>query len=72
MRYCFLDEKWFYTKTYQSKIKFLPPSIHEEPEEAHCYAPKVRSRRFPCKVMFMRIIAPPIKEQNFDGKILLK
>ena len=34
--------------------------------------PRLRSRRFPVKVMFMGIVAPPFLEQGFDGKIFLQ
>jgi hypothetical protein len=44
IRYCFLDEKWFYTRSNQNKLKVLPPSMFEQPKDAHCHAPKVRSR----------------------------
>jgi hypothetical protein len=46
--------------------------MFEQPEDAHCHAPKVRSRRFPCKVMYMGIVGPPDTKENFDGKILIK
>ena len=43
----------------------------EDKEKAFLRKPKIRSRCFPCKVMFMAIICPPIKNQS-DGKIMLK
>ena len=32
----------------------------------------MRSRRFPTKVMFLGVVAPPDIGNNFDGKIFLK
>ena len=43
----------------------------ESEEDAFMPKPKLRSRRFPCKVMFMGVICPPV-EGKTDGKILLK
>jgi hypothetical protein len=56
IRYCFLDEKWFYTRSNCNRLKILPLSMFEQPKDAHCHAPKVRSRQFPCKVMYMGIV----------------
>ena len=41
-------------------------------KDAYVPVPRVRSRRNPCKVMFLGIVAPPDKKRNFDGKIMLK
>ena len=68
--YCFLNKKWFYTTSCCKKLKFLPIADFEDPEKAFVRKPEVCSRRFPCKVMFMAIICPPIKNHS-DGKILL-
>ena len=79
--YCFLDEKWFYMSSRRKKMKILPQADFESPEDAFIPKPKLRSRRYPCKVMFMGLICPPIKlKENgietkkylADGKILLK
>ena len=74
--YCFLDEKWFYTSSRRKKFKILPKAPWEELKDAFFIAPKVRSRRHPCKVMFLSVVAPPIIDKDgnveFDGKILMK
>ena len=75
--YCYLDEKWFYTTSRRKKMKILPQADFETPEDAYIPKPKLRSRRFPCKVMFMGLVCPPVKEAGTDkllsdGKIMLK
>ena len=67
----FLDEKWFYTCSRRKKMKLLPKASFESEEDAFIPKPKLRSRRFPCKVMFMGVICPPV-EGKTDGKVLLK
>ena len=70
--YCFLDEKWIYTTSRRKKLKILPPAPFENPEDVRVTNPKVRSRRHPCKIMFMGIVAPPEPAHDFDGKIMLR
>lgn len=41
-------------------------------DDVHVAQPKERSRRFPTKVMYMGIVAPPVPEHDFDGKIMIK
>jgi hypothetical protein len=36
------------------------------------HAPKVRSRRYPVKVMYLGVVGNPNESHNFDGKIFLK
>jgi hypothetical protein len=70
---CFLDEKWFYISSKRRKIRILPPHpLTESPTDAHVQYPKVRSRRFPLKVMFQGIVSKPYPEHNFDGHIMIK
>ena len=69
--YCFLDEKWFYTSSRRKKLKILPKAPFESDEDAFVHKPKARSRRFPCKVMFMAIVCPPV-DGKIDGKIMIK
>ena len=68
----YLDEKWFYTTNRRRKIKTLPPGVHEEVGDDEVPQPKIRSRRFPVKSMFLGVVGRPNEEHNFDGKILLK
>ena len=79
--YAFLDEKWFYTTSRRKKLKILLMASFEEAKDAFIDIPRVRSRRFPCKVMFMGLVCPPIiveekltgeKNELVDGKVLLK
>ena len=69
--YCFLDEKWFYTTSRRKKEKHLPQAEFETLEESFIVLKKVRSRRFPCKVMYMGIVAPPIDGKT-NGKIMMR
>ena len=68
----YLDEKWFYTTNRRKRIKRLPLQSHEKPGDDFIPQPKIRSRRFPIKCMFMGVVGRPIPERNFDGKILLE
>ena len=68
---CFLDEKWFYTTSGRKKMKILPQANFETDAQAFIPKPKLQSRRFPCKAMFMGLVCPPIKNKT-NGKILLK
>ena len=72
--YCFLDEKWFYCSTLRKKYKILPPNykIGETMKDAYVPLPRVRSRRHPCKVMYLGIVSPPHPNHNFDGKVFFK
>ena len=70
--YCFLDEKWFYTSTYRRKLKELPRGSHEPLGTTTMVRPKTRSRRHPCKVMFMGIVAPPCRDCDFDGRVFIE
>ena len=69
--YCFLDEKWFYTTSRRRKEKHLPKAAFETTAESHVEPKKVRNRRHPCKVMYMGIVAPPVKGK-MNGKVLMK
>ena len=57
-------------------MKLLPQAEFESAEDAFVSKPKARSRRFPCKVMYMGVVCPPIRDANdqvlFDGKVMLK
>lgn len=72
--YVFLDEKWFFTSSNCKKYKFLPPNkaIGETAKDAYVPAPRIRNRRKPTKVIFLSCVAPPVKNQNFDGKVMMK
>ena len=67
----YLDEKWFYTSSRRKKLKLLPRASFESEEDAFVAKPKLRSKRFPCKVMFMGVICPPVDGKT-NGRILLK
>ena len=53
-------------------MKILPQAKFEEPEVAEIEMPKLCNRRFPLKVMFLRVTANPVYSRNFDGNILMK
>ena len=50
----------------------MPPHPTEDLEDVFEHARKIRSRRYPTKVMYMGIVAPPDPEMLFDGKIMMK
>jgi len=67
----FLDEKWFYTSNQRRKVKKLPTDVTEV-GPIHAYRkPRVQSRRFRTKVMFMGVVACPQPGYNFDGRVYL-
>ena len=67
----FLDEKWFYTTSRQRRVKVLPKGEAEEVEPTYL-SPKIRSRRYPVKVMYLGIVVCPNEDHNFDGRVMLK
>ena len=67
----FLDEKWFYTTNRRRKIKKLPTDVTEVGNIQAYQLPRIRSRRFPTKVMFMGVVACPQPRYNFDGRVYL-
>jgi hypothetical protein len=68
----FLDEKWFYTITRRLKNKVLPLGPGDEPGADRLPTDRVASRRHATKVMYMGVVANPVPECGFDGKVLLK
>ena len=78
----YLDEKWFYTSSRRRKIKTLPLSDEElsSPNLASIHAseasPKIRSRRYPVKVMYLGVVGRPMKDEtkdiDFNGRIMIK
>ena len=68
----YLDEKWFYTTNRRRKIKKLPRSLDEEEGVDVAPPPKVQSRRFPVKAMFMGVVGRPLPEKGFDGRVHLE
>ena len=68
----YLDDKWFYTTNRQRPVKKLPRLPDEEEGSDFVPPSKVRSRRFPIKVIFMRDVGRPIESKNFGGRINLE
>ena len=67
----FLDKKWFYISNQRRKVKKMPTDVTEVgPINAH-RKPRVQSRRFRTKVMFMGVVACPQPRYNFDGRVYL-
>lgn len=67
----FLDEKWFYTTNRRRRMKILPTTAVEA---GHVYTyrpPRIRSRRYPAKVMYLGVVACPQLQHNFDGRVCL-
>ena len=52
-------------------MKVLPPATFESVKDSFVTSPKTRSRRFPCKVMYMGIVGPPVEGLS-DGKVMMK
>ena len=69
---CYLDEKWFCITNRRRKIERLPLGDGEAPGSDFIPAPKMRSRRFPVKSMFMGVVAKPQAEKGFNGGIHLE
>ena len=67
-----LDEKFFYVTNRRRQIKMLPIKDGEPLGSNSVVQPKMRSRRYPVKVMFMGVVAKPIPSRNFSGKIHLE
>lgn len=71
----FLDEKWFYTTSRRRKMKLLPKGEHEEATPKY-RKPKIRSRRYPVKIMYLGVVGNPQHDEegkiNFDGRIFMK
>ena len=70
----FLDEKWFYTTSRRRTMKVLPmvAGFEDEMQIPTYNRPKIRSRRYPVKVMYLGVVACPLDEHDFDGRIFLK
>ena len=68
----YLDEKWFYTTSRRRKLKTLPKGPHEKEGADEFIRPKMRSRRYPVKCMFLGVVACPLPYRRFDGRILLE
>ena len=68
----YLDEKWFYTTNHRRRMKKLPKGNDEEEGIDFVPQPKVRSRRFPVKSIFMAVVGRPVKEKKIDGRIHLE
>ena len=69
---CHLDEKWFYITSRRKKVKRLPLGNGEVDGSDFTPSPKMRSRRYPVKCMFLGCVANPSPENNFDGRIHLE
>ena len=67
----FLDEKWFYTTSRRKKIKVLPKGSCEVADPLYVSA-KMRSRRYPIKIMYLGVVGTPNKKKQFDGRMFLK
>jgi hypothetical protein len=53
-------------------LKTLPICDNEVGQVTGYRRPRIRSRRFPVKVMFLGVVANPQPEHNFDGRIALE
>ena len=58
---CFLDEKWFYPTSRRNVEKHVPAQDFEDEEDVYIPAATTRSRRFVAKVMYLGVIARPVK-----------
>ena len=71
---CFADEKWFYTTNRRKTMKVLPETDKEKASNKKIWhsRPKIRSRHFPVKVMYLGVVAAPQPDHNFDGRVFMK
>ena len=58
---CFLDEKWFYPTSRRNGEKHVPAQDFEDEDDIYVPAATTRSRRFVAKVMYLGVIARPVK-----------
>jgi hypothetical protein len=68
----FLDEKWFYTTNRRRRLKILPTTDDENGRVRPPRRPRIRSRRYPVKVMYLGVVACPQPDHTFDGRVLLE
>lgn len=68
----FLDEKWFYTTNCRQRLKILPTTDDENGRVRPPRRPRIRSRRYPVKVMYLGVVACPQPDHTFDGRVLLE
>ena len=68
----YLDEKWFYRVNRRRSLKVLPTGLNEEKGMGEIKRPKMLSRRYPIKTMFLGVVCRPIPHRNFNGKIHLE
>ena len=64
----YIDEKWFYRTNRRRKIKKLKLGKYEAEGDDFISHPKMLSRRFPVKSMFMGVVGRPVPHRQFDGK----
>ena len=69
--FVFLDEKWFYMRSRRKKAKALPWVEGEDISYARPAPRRISSRRHASKIMYMGVVAAPVHEHDFDGKIAL-
>ena len=69
---CFLDKKWFYTTRLQRGVNHLHRGPHKSEVIDRVKRPRVLSRLFNVKVMFMRVVTKPLPKLGFYGRIFLK
>lgn len=53
------------------RLEAVSPHPLEDPSGIKVNRPKERSRRYPVKVMYMAVVAPPNEEEGFDGKVFM-
>ena len=68
----YLDENWFCTTNRTRKIKRLPRGTLEELGTHVVVQPKIRSRCYPVKSMFIGAVVHLYVHRRFDGRILLE
>ena len=68
----YLDEKWFYTTNHRNKLKNFLKGQHEGEGVVTFLRPKIMSRRFPVKLMFLGVFGRPLPHGGFDGTFLLE
>jgi hypothetical protein len=70
-RFVFLDEKWFYVRSRRKKVKVLPWIEGEDIKYATPAPIRNVNRRHATKIMYMGVVAAPVREHDFNGKIAL-
>ena len=67
-----LEKKWFYTTELQRSPKHLPRGTQKPEGVDLVKGPRLFSRRFPIKMIFLGVVTQPLPKLGFEGRLLLR